>query len=72
MNLFLRKIIAWNMTRNLDVDGIIENIPGSQQCRHFGRLLFCRRISKKHLKCSAVIQRKDIRGIVPALNLSVH
>ena len=34
MDLFSRKIIAWNLSRNLDIDGIVKMLQEAKQCRN--------------------------------------
>lgn len=63
MDLFSRKIIAWNLARNLDVAGIVKMLQEAKQCRKPGQLLVihsdrgCQYVSQAYIKETAQMRR---------------
>lgn len=63
MDLFSRKIIAWNLARTLDVAGIIKMLQEAKQCRPLDRLLVihsdrgCQYVSQAYIKETAQMRR---------------
>lgn len=63
MDLFSRKIIAWNLARNLDVAGIIKILQEAKQHRNPGQLLVihsdrgCQYVSQAYMKETAQMRR---------------
>lgn len=71
IDLFSRKIIAWNLARHLDVDGIINMLQEAKQCRHLSRLLVihsdrgCQYVSQAYIKETAQMRRSYSKKVYP-------
>ncbi|MES9635701.1 IS3 family transposase [Megasphaera elsdenii] len=63
MDLFSRKIIAWNLARNLDVAGIVKMLQEAKQCRKPGQLLVihsdrgCQYVSQAYIRETSQMRR---------------
>ena len=63
MDLFFRKIIAWNLARNLDVDGIVKMLQEAKQYRNPGQLLVihsdrgCQYVSQAYMQETSSMRR---------------
>lgn len=63
MDLFSRKIIAWNLSRKLDASGIIRTLQTAKQTRNPGRLVVihtdrgCQYLSQSYIKETAQMCR---------------
>lgn len=63
MDLFSRKIIAWNLIRNLDVDGIVKMLQEAKQYRNPGQLLGihsdrgCQYVSQAYMQETSSMRR---------------
>lgn len=78
IDLFSRKIIAWNLARHLDVDGIINMLQEAKQCRHLSRLLVihsdrgCQYVSQAYIKETAQMRRSYSKKVYPWDNACIE
>ena len=78
MDLFSRKIIAWNLARNLDVDGIVKMLQEAKQYRNPGQLLVihsdrgCQYVSQAYMQETSSMRRSYSKKGYPWDNASIE
>lgn len=78
MDLFFRKIIAWNLARNLDVDGIVKMLQEAKQYRNPGQLLVihsdrgCQYVSQAYMQETSSMRRSYSKKGYPWDNASIE